>query len=208
MTLRRRRAQGRVALPDISVTAGQLTSAVSPRRTATIPTTSTPRSTARLGAGDPPVLHVDHGGHQPHHPGRDRRGRLAERLATEWSPPVSRSPGPRRASGSYMATNRAMIPVGAANVEGAEFIDYLLRPRGPDRVRRLVGDLPVHPAPTSPPDPRRRRTHRRRPDRRCIATLDPSELVPTRRMGGPVRPRGDRGVTAATRIDARTRDRS
>lgn len=47
--------------------------------------------------------------------------------------------------GRYMATNRAMIPAGAENVEAAEqFIDYLLQVDAQSQSADLVGDLPVN----------------------------------------------------------------
>lgn len=49
------------------------------------------------------------------------------------------------AEGRYMATNRAMIPTGAENVEGAyAFIDYLLSIEAQQASAELVGDLPVN----------------------------------------------------------------
>src|SRR5690606_14837554 len=90
-----------------------------------------------------------------------------------WTPP---------ATGRYMATNRAMIPAGAPNVDGAHrFIDYLLSAEAQTRSAELVGDLPVNPEATVPDsisavvgdiadDP----------VAAGYATLDPAELVPTR----------------------------
>jgi putative spermidine/putrescine transport system substrate-binding protein len=47
--------------------------------------------------------------------------------------------------GRYMATNRAMIPTGAENVDGAyEFIDYLLSTEAQTASAAIVGDLPVN----------------------------------------------------------------
>lgn len=46
--------------------------------------------------------------------------------------------------GRYMATNRAMIPAGAPNLEGAyAFIDYLLSVEAQSASAKIVGDLPV-----------------------------------------------------------------
>ncbi|WP_341360148.1 ABC transporter substrate-binding protein [Georgenia sp. M64] len=90
-----------------------------------------------------------------------------------WTPP---------AEGRYMATNRAMVPEGAPNVEGAHaFIDYLLSAEAQTASAELVGDLPVNPEATVPTtiedvvgdiaaDP----------IAAGYATLDPTELVPTR----------------------------
>jgi len=86
------------------------------------------------------------------------------------------------AEGRYMATNRAMIPTGAENVAGAyEFIDYLLSAEAQTASAAIVGDLPVNLDATVPSsivdvvgdiaiDP-------------IVAgyeTLDPTELVSTR----------------------------
>jgi putative spermidine/putrescine transport system substrate-binding protein len=50
------------------------------------------------------------------------------------------------ASGRYMATNRAMIPAGAPNVDGAHaFIDYLLSAEAQSASAEILGDLPVNP---------------------------------------------------------------
>ena len=84
--------------------------------------------------------------------------------------------------GRYMATNRAMIPTGAENVDGAyEFIDYLLSVEAQTASADLVGDLPVNLEATIPSsivdvvgdiasDP----------IAAGYSTLDPTELVPTR----------------------------
>ncbi|WP_460688615.1 extracellular solute-binding protein [Nesterenkonia suensis] len=53
-----------------------------------------------------------------------------------WTPPENNR---------YMATNRAMIAAGASHVEGAEqFIDHLLSIETQSRSAELVGDLPVN----------------------------------------------------------------
>lgn len=47
--------------------------------------------------------------------------------------------------GAYMATNRAMIPVGAKNVDGAyQFIDYLLGAEAQAAALKAYNDLPVN----------------------------------------------------------------
>lgn len=84
--------------------------------------------------------------------------------------------------GAYMATNRAMIPTGAANVTAAEkFIDYLLGVEAQTASAALVGDLPVNPGAEV--------TEEllavvgdiaADPIAAGYATLDPTELVPTR----------------------------
>ncbi|PPF27577.1 hypothetical protein C5C10_17200 [Rathayibacter sp. AY1A3] len=90
-----------------------------------------------------------------------------------WTPP---------ATGRYMATNRAMIPTGAANVDAAEqFIDYLLSVEAQTSSAAIVGDLPVNLSAEVPDtitavvgdiaaDP----------TAAGYSTLDPAELVPTR----------------------------
>jgi putative spermidine/putrescine transport system substrate-binding protein len=90
-----------------------------------------------------------------------------------WTPP---------ATGRYMATNRAMIPAGAPNSDGAhQFINYLLSAEAQTASAELVGDLPVNPDATVPDsitavvgdiaaDP----------VAEGYETLDPAELVPTR----------------------------
>jgi len=86
------------------------------------------------------------------------------------------------AEGRFMATNRAMIPAGAENVEGAyEFIDYLLSVEAQTASAEIVGDLPVNLEATIPAsivdvvgdiatDP----------IAAGYSTLDPTELVSTR----------------------------
>ncbi|MBM3715304.1 MAG: extracellular solute-binding protein [Actinobacteria bacterium] len=90
-----------------------------------------------------------------------------------WTPP---------ATGRYMATNRAMIPTGAANLDAAEqFIDYLLSIEAQTSSAEIVGDLPVNLGAEVPDtitavvgdiaaDP----------TAAGYSTLDPTELVPTR----------------------------
>jgi len=47
--------------------------------------------------------------------------------------------------GRFMATNRAMIPVGAPNLDGAyQFVDFLLSKKAQQSSAELVGDLPVN----------------------------------------------------------------
>lgn len=55
------------------------------------------------------------------------------------------------AKGAYMATNRAMIPNGAGNVEGAhQFIDYLLGAEAQEAAAKAYNDLPVNTKVTVP----------------------------------------------------------
>ena len=84
--------------------------------------------------------------------------------------------------GRYMATNRAMIPSGTENVEAAEqFIDYLLQVAAQSSSADLVGDLPVNLDAEVPQE----LTDvvgdiAEDPVEAQYETLDPSELVDTR----------------------------
>lgn len=86
------------------------------------------------------------------------------------------------AKGAYMATNRAMIPTGAANVDAANtFIDYLLSAEAQSASADIVGDLPVNPGAEIPE--KLRAVVGDIADDPIAAgyrTLDPKELVPTR----------------------------
>lgn len=84
--------------------------------------------------------------------------------------------------GAYMATNRAMIPTGAANVDAAQqFIDYLLGVEAQTSSADLVGDLPVNPGAEIPEELRAVVGDiADDPIAAGYATLDPAELVPTR----------------------------
>lgn len=84
--------------------------------------------------------------------------------------------------GRYMATNRAMVPSGAPNVEGAHaFIDYLLSVDAQTASAEIVGDLPVNLSATVPS----RITDvvgdiAQDPVAAGYSTLDPAEVVPSR----------------------------
>ncbi|MFT3877198.1 MAG: extracellular solute-binding protein [Propioniciclava sp.] len=53
--------------------------------------------------------------------------------------------------GAYMATNRAMIPTGAGNVEGAhQFIDFLMSAEAQEAAAKAYNDLPVNTKVTVP----------------------------------------------------------
>jgi len=86
------------------------------------------------------------------------------------------------AQGAYMATNRVMIPAGAKNVSAAhQFINYLLSVEAQSASAEKVGDLPVNPGAKIP----ERITAvvgeiGADPIKAGYSTLDPSELVPTR----------------------------
>lgn len=85
-------------------------------------------------------------------------------------------------TGRYMATNRAMIPAGAANVDAAEqFIDYLLSVEAQTSSAEIVGDLPVNLS-AEVPDTITAVVGDIAADPTAAGyeTLDPTELVPTR----------------------------
>jgi putative spermidine/putrescine transport system substrate-binding protein len=176
--------EGRLALPDISVTAGQLmvsgvgaTYGEGPYDIDTALTTlsewspgilqfytSTTEVTNLLTQGE--IVAAD-----------ALSGFATDLVASgepiAWTPP---------AEGRFMATNRAMIPTGAENVEGAyAFIDYLLSAEAQTASAEIVGDLPVHPEATVPSTITDVvGTIATDPIAAGYATLDPSELVPTR----------------------------
>ncbi|MDR2996518.1 MAG: extracellular solute-binding protein [Microbacterium sp.] len=84
--------------------------------------------------------------------------------------------------GAYMATNRVMIPKGAAHTEAAyKFIQYLLDVEAQTASAKVVGDLPVNPGATIPDDIRAVVGDiADDPIKAGYQTLDPAELVPTR----------------------------
>lgn len=98
---------------------------------------------------------------------------IASGESVAWTAPVK---------GAYMATNRAMIPTGAANVEAAEkFIDYLLGVEAQTSSAAIVGDLPVSPEAVIPEEIRAVVGDiADDPVAAGFSTLDPTELVPTR----------------------------
>ncbi|WP_154794100.1 extracellular solute-binding protein [Occultella kanbiaonis] len=138
---------GRLALPDIAVTAGQLT-------------VSGVASTYGDGPFDVDTAFATMAGWAPNilqfysstteltnllTQGEIVAGAALNGFATDliaagepigWAPP---------AEVRYMATNRAMIPTGAPNLDGAhQFIDYLLSAEAQTASAALVGDLPVN----------------------------------------------------------------
>jgi putative spermidine/putrescine transport system substrate-binding protein len=175
---------GRVALPDISVTAGQLmvsgvadTYGDGPYDIDTALTT--------LGEWSPNVLQfytssteVTNLLAQGEIVAADALSGFATDLVASGEPIAWTAPE----TGRYMATNRAMIPAGARNVDAANrFIDYMLSVEAQTSSAEIVGDLPVNPGATVPEgitavvgdiaaDP----------IAAGYATLDPTELVPTR----------------------------
>ena len=176
--------EGRVALPDISVTAGQLMVSGVASEFGDGPY-DIDAALEQLGEWSPNVLQfysssteVTNLLTQGEIVAADALSGFATDLVASgepvaWTPP---------ATGKYMATNRAMIPTGAENVDGAsQFIDYLLSAEAQSSSAEIVGDLPVNPDATIPStiqdvvgdiaaDP----------IAAGYATLDPTELVPTR----------------------------
>jgi len=176
--------EGRVALPDISVTAGQLMVSGVAAEVGDGPY-DIDAALEQLGEWSPNVLQfysssteVTNLLTQGEIVAADALSGFATDLvdsgeAVAWTPP---------ATGKYMATNRAMIPTGAENVDGAsQFIDYLLGVEAQSSSAEIVGDLPVNPGATVPStitavvgdiaaDP----------VAAGYETLDPTELVPTR----------------------------
>ncbi|WP_051172615.1 ABC transporter substrate-binding protein [Microbacterium indicum] len=84
--------------------------------------------------------------------------------------------------GAYMATNRLMIPEGAANVDAAhQFIDFVLSAETQSKSAELVGDLPVNPDATIPDEiDAVVGDIAADPIAAGYETLDPAELTPTR----------------------------
>jgi len=175
---------GRVALPDISVTAGQLMVSGVADEYGDGPY-DIDAALDQLGEWAPGVLQfysssteVTNLLTQGEIVAADSLSGFATDLVASGEPVAWTAPE----TGRYMATNRAMIPTGAANVDGAErFIDYLLSAEAQTASAEIVGDLPVNPAATVPDtieavvgdiaaDP----------VAAGYSTLDPTELVPTR----------------------------
>ena len=144
---------GRVALPDISVTAGQLTvSGIADvfgsdpydvdEAFSTLASwndnvlqyyTSSTEVSSLLSQGEIAAAPALSG--------------FATSLVASGAPIAWTAPD----EGKFMATNRAMIPVGAPNTPAANaFIDYLLSVDAQTSSAAIVGDLPVNPGATVP----------------------------------------------------------
>lgn len=175
---------GRVALPDISVTAGQLMVSGVADEYGDGPY-DIDAALDQLGEWAPGVLQfysssteVTNLLTQGEIVAADSLSGFATDLVESGEPIAWTAP----ATGRYMATNRAMIPTGAENVDGAnQFVDYLLSVEAQTSSAEIVGDLPVNPGATVPDtieavvgdiaaDP----------VAAGYSTLDPTELVPTR----------------------------
>ncbi|SDQ63218.1 extracellular solute-binding protein [Microbacterium sp. cf332] len=175
---------GRLAFPDISVTAGQLavsgvasTFGDGPYDIDTAYTT--------IGEWAPNILQfysssteVTNLLTQGEIVAADSLSGFATTLVASGEPVAWTAP----AEGRYMATNRAMIPSGAKNLEGAyAFIDYLLSVEAQTASAEIVGDLPVALDATIPAEI----TDvvgdiAADPIAAGYATLDPAEVVPNR----------------------------
>ncbi|GAB7046256.1 ABC transporter substrate-binding protein [Catenuloplanes indicus] len=177
--------KGKVALPDISVTAGQLMISGVAASYGSGPY-DVDAAYRKLAEWKPGVLQfysssteVTNLLTQGEIVAADTLNGFATNLIADgekvaWVPP---------ATGRYMATNRAMIPATAANTENAyKFIDYLLSAEAQTSSAELVGDLPVNNGANVPQtltvvvggivtDP----------VAAGYATLDPARLVPTRK---------------------------
>lgn len=137
---------GRLAFPDISVTAGQLAvSGVADAFGSGPFDIDTAYST--IGGWAPGILQfysssteVTNLLTQGEIVAADALSGFATTLIASGEPVAWTAP----TEGRYMATNRAMIPAGAPNVEGAyAFVDYLLSTEAQSQSAKIVGDLPV-----------------------------------------------------------------
>ncbi|MPV50616.1 extracellular solute-binding protein [Pseudactinotalea sp. HY160] len=138
---------GRLALPDISVTAGQLMVSGVAASDGSGPY-DVDAAFATLGEWAPNILQFYSSTTemtnlltQGEIVAGDALNGFATELVAAGEPIAWTAP----AQGRYMATNRAMIPVGAENVEGAtKFIDFLLGVEAQQASAEIVGDLPVN----------------------------------------------------------------
>lgn len=139
---------GRLAFPDISVTAGQLAVSGVGDALGSGPY-DVDSAYTKLGEWAPGILQfysssteVTNLLTQGEIVAADALSGFATTLIASGEPVAWTAP----AKGRYMATNRAMIPEGAPNVEGAyAFIDYLLSAEAQSASAKIVGDLPVAP---------------------------------------------------------------
>ena len=130
---------GKLALPDISVTAGQLTISGIAAAFGDGPY-DVDTAFSKMGEWAPGILQfysssteVTNLLTQGEIVAADSLNGFATDLIASGEPVAWTAPS----KGAFMATNRAMIPTGAANVEAAqEFIDYLLGAEARDGVRR------------------------------------------------------------------------
>jgi putative spermidine/putrescine transport system substrate-binding protein len=176
---------GKIALPDISVTAGQLMISGIAKNYGNGPY-DIDTALKKLGQWAPGVLQfysasteVTNLLTQGEIVAADSINAFATDLIASgkpiaWTPP---------ATGRYMATNRAMIPTGAGNVAGAnKFIDYLLSREAQSSSAEILGDLPVNISAKLPTSITAVVGDvAKDPIAAGYSTLDPNELVPTRK---------------------------
>ncbi|GAA3165389.1 MULTISPECIES: ABC transporter substrate-binding protein [Nonomuraea] len=176
--------QKKVALPDISVTAGQLMISGVGEAYGKGPY-DIDASLRTLAGWAPNVLQfysstteVTNLLSQGEIVAADALSGFATQLVTSGEPIAWTAP----AKGRYMATNRAMIPKGARNQDGAKkFIDYLLSAEAQSATAKIVGDLPVNPKADIPPDIAKVTGEAAKdPVAAGYKTLDPAQLVDTR----------------------------
>ncbi|MEV0618386.1 extracellular solute-binding protein [Nonomuraea sp. NPDC050404] len=176
--------KGRVALPDISVTAGQLMISGVGERYGNGPY-DIDTALRTLSGWAPNVLQfytstteVTNLLTQGEIIAADALSGFATKLVTSGEPIAWTAP----AKGRYMATNRAMIPKGARNQPGAaKFIDYLLSAEAQTAMAKTVGDLPTNPRAQIPADIAKVAGDAAQdPVAAGFTTLDPSRLVDTR----------------------------
>ncbi|MDQ4215798.1 extracellular solute-binding protein [Microbacterium sp. ASV81] len=175
---------GKLALPDIAVTAGQLT--ISGVGTAYGKGPYDVDSAFKTMHGwAPNVLQfysssteVTNLITQKEIVAADALNGFATKLVASGEPIAWTAPS----KGAYMATNRAMIPKGAAHTDAAyKFIQYLLGVEAQTASAKLVGDLPVNPGATIPKEIQAVVGDiGKDPMAAGYKTLDPSKLVPTR----------------------------
>lgn len=177
--------KGKVALPDISVTAGQLMVSGVAASYGSGPY-DVDTAFAKLGDWKPGVLQfysssteVTNLLTQGEIVAAGTLNGFATTLVADgakiaWTPPKT---------GRYMATNRAMVPTHAVNTDNAyAFIDYLLSTEAQTKSAELVGDLPVNPSATVPATLTAVVGDLAKdPVAAGYATLDPTRLVPTRK---------------------------
>jgi putative spermidine/putrescine transport system substrate-binding protein len=176
--------KGKVALPDISVTAGQLMISGVGESYGKGPY-DIDTSLKTLAGWAPNVLQfytssteVTNLLTQGEIVAADALSGFATKLVTSGEPIAWTAP----AKGRYMATNRAMIPKGARNQQGAaKFIDYMLSAEAQSAMAKAAGDLPTNPKAEIPADVAKVTGEAAKdPVAAGFKTLDPAQLVDTR----------------------------
>ncbi|MEV4361012.1 polyamine ABC transporter substrate-binding protein [Nonomuraea sp. NPDC049625] len=176
--------KGKVALPDISVTAGQLMISGVGESYGKGPY-DIDTSLKTLSGWAPNVLQfytssteVTNLLTQGEIVAADALSGFATKLVTSGEPIAWTAPD----KGRYMATNRAMIPKGARNAQGAaKFIDYMLSAEAQSAMAKAAGDLPTNPKAEIPADIAKVTGEAAKdPVAAGFKTLDPAQLVDTR----------------------------